>query len=134
MQEIEFYDLILCPKCPWFVADVTVDPEAGQVDVFVEDPRNASFDCPECGGYSLQANRKTVEGKQHPDRDSQFEFIARRVKRQRKRGEPSISVDTKKKEVLGNLKNSGRTYRPSKQPLEVETHDFPKPKLGKAIP
>lgn len=85
-------------------------------------------------GYSLQANRKTVEGKQHPDRDSQFEFIARRVKRQGKRGEPSISVDTKKKEVLGNLKNSGRTYRPSKQPLEVETHDFPKAELGKAIP
>jgi len=85
-------------------------------------------------GYSLQANRKTVEGKQHPDRDAQFEFIARRVKRHGKRGEPSISVDTKKKEVLGNLKNSGRTYRPSKQPLEVETHDFPKPELGKAIP
>ena len=85
-------------------------------------------------GYSLQANRKIVEGKQHPDRDSQFEFIARRVKRQGKRGEPSISVDTKKKEALGNLQNSGRTYRPSKQPLEVETHDFPKAELGKVIP
>ena len=85
-------------------------------------------------GYSLQANRKTVEGKQHPDRDAQFEFIARRIKRHGKRGEPSISVDTKKKEVLGNLKNAGRSYRPSKQPLEVETHDFPKSELGKAIP
>ena len=85
-------------------------------------------------GYSLQSNRKTVEGKQHPDRNAQFEFIARRVKRHGKRGEPSISVDTKKKEVLGNLKNSGRVYRRSKDPVTVETHDFPKAELGKAIP
>lgn len=85
-------------------------------------------------GYSLQSNRKTIEGKQHPDRNAQFEFIARRAKHQAKKGEPTISVDTKKKEVLGNLKNSGRSYRPSKRPVEVETHDFPKKELGKAIP
>ena len=85
-------------------------------------------------GYSLQSNRKTIEGKQHPDRNAQFEFIARRAKQHAKKGEPSISVDTKKKEVLGNLKNSGRSYRPSKQPVKVETHDFPKKELGKAIP
>jgi len=85
-------------------------------------------------GYSLQSNRKTIEGKQHPDRNAQFEFIASRVNRYAKKAEPSISVDTKKKEVLGNLKNSGRLLRPSKRPVEVETHDFPKKELGKAIP
>ena len=85
-------------------------------------------------GYSLQSNRKTIEGKQHPDRNAQFEFIARRARHHEKKGEPSISVDTKKKEVLGNLKNSGQVFRKSKQPVEVETHDFPKKELGKAIP
>lgn len=85
-------------------------------------------------GYSLQSNRKTIEGRQHPDRNAQFEFIARRAKWQAKNGQPAISVDTKKKEVLGNLKNSGRVFRKSKQPLKVETHDFPKQELGKAIP
>ena len=85
-------------------------------------------------GYSLQSNRKTIEGRQHPDRNAQFEFISRRAKSQAKHGQPAISVDTKKKEVLGNLKNSGRVFRKSKQPLEVETHDFPKQELGKAIP
>lgn len=85
-------------------------------------------------GYSLQSNRKTIEGRQHPDRNAQFEFISRRAKWQAKHGQPAISVDTKKKEVLGNLKNSGRVFRKSKQPLKVETHDFPKQELGKAIP
>lgn len=85
-------------------------------------------------GYSLQSNRKTVEGKQHPDRNAQFEFISRRFKHFARKSEPSISVDTKKKEVLGNLKNSGRVLRKSKNPVEVETHDFPKKELGKAIP
>lgn len=85
-------------------------------------------------GYSLQSNRKTIEGKQHPDRNAQFEFIAKRVRAQAKRAEPSISVDTKKKEVLGNLKNPGRILRPAKSPIEVETHDFPKKELGKAVP
>lgn len=85
-------------------------------------------------GYSLQANRKTIEGKQHPDRNSQFEFIAKRIKSQARSDQPAISVDTKKKEVLGKLKNSGRTYRKHKDPIKVATHDFPDKELGKAIP
>jgi len=85
-------------------------------------------------GYSLQSNRKTVEGKQHPDRNAQFQHIARRVKARQRRGEPAISVDTKKKETLGNLKNAGKTYRPQGQPVKVKTHDFPDKKLGKAVP
>jgi len=85
-------------------------------------------------GYSLQANRKTREGRQHPDRDAQFRFIQQRIVARQRRGEPSISVDTKKKEVLGRLKNPGKTYCPKGKPLEVKTHDFPDPKLGKAVP
>jgi transposase len=85
-------------------------------------------------GYSLQANRKTREGKDHPDRDAQFRFINRRVKSQLKSKRPSLSVDTKKKEVLGNLKNSGRTWRPKASPPEVNTHDFPDKTKGKAVP
>ena len=85
-------------------------------------------------GYSLQANRKTVEGKQHPARNPQFEHIARRVKARQRRGEPAISIDTKKKETLGNLKNSGKTYRRKGQPIKVKTHDFPDKELGKAVP
>ena len=85
-------------------------------------------------GYSLQSNRKTREGKQHPDRNAQFEHIARRVQAQQRRGQPALSVDTKKKEVLGNLKNPGKTYRRKGQPVEVNVHDFPDKKRGKAIP
>ena len=85
-------------------------------------------------GYSLQANRKTREGNSHPDRDAQFRHIQRRITARQHRTEPAISVDTKKKEVLGNLKNPGSTYRPKGQPIEVKTHDFPDPKLGKAVP
>jgi len=85
-------------------------------------------------GYSLQSNQKTVEGKKHPDRNAQFEHIARRVKARQRRGEPAISVDTKKKETLGNLKNAGKTYRPQGRPVKVKTHDFPDKKLGKAVP
>lgn len=85
-------------------------------------------------GYSLQSNRKTREGTQHPDRDGQFRHIARRVAARKRRGEPAISVDTKKKEVLGKLKNAGRTYRPKGDPEKVKTHDFPDPRRGKAIP
>ena len=85
-------------------------------------------------GYSLQANRKTREGKSHPDRDAQFRYINARVKAQRRRGQPTISVDTKKKETLGNLKNSGQTWRPKGKPQEVDTHDFPDPRKGKAVP
>jgi transposase len=85
-------------------------------------------------GYSLQANRKTREGKQHPDRNAQFEHINRRVMACQRRGQPAVSVDTKKKEVLGNRKNAGRSYRRKGKPVEVDTHDFPDDKLGKAIP
>jgi transposase len=85
-------------------------------------------------GYSLQANRKTLEGKQHPDRNAQFEHIAHRVKARQRCGEPAISIDTKKKEPLGNMKNPGKTYRRKGQPIQVKTHDFPDKELGKAVP
>ena len=85
-------------------------------------------------GYSLQGNRKTREGNDHPKRDEQFEHIAKRVKAYQRNGCPAISVDTKKKEVLGNKANSGVEYRPVGEPLEVDTHDFPDKSLGKAVP
>jgi transposase len=85
-------------------------------------------------GYSLQANRKTVEGKQHPDRDAQFKHIHRRIRTFQRSGQPAISIDTKKKEPLGKMKNPGRTYRRKGDPERVKTHDFPDNELGKAVP
>jgi transposase len=85
-------------------------------------------------GYSLQGNRKTIEGKQHPDRDAQFQHISARVKAFQRNGQPVISVDTKKKEPLGNMKNAGKTYRKKGDPVRVTTHDFPDKELGKAVP
>jgi Rhodopirellula transposase DDE domain len=85
-------------------------------------------------GYSLQANRKTREGQSHPDRDAQFRYINRRVQGQQQQGQPAISVDTKKKEILGKKKNSGREWRPKGKPREVDVHDFPDPRKGKAVP
>ncbi len=85
-------------------------------------------------GYSLQSNRKAVEGKQHPDRDGQFQHIAKRVRAFQRSGQPAVSIDTKKKEPLGNMKNPGKTYRPKGNPTKVKTHDFPDRELGKAIP
>lgn len=85
-------------------------------------------------GYSLQGNRKTREGKDHPDRDAQFLHINKRVKAYRRGGRPAISVDTKKKENLGNKANIGREYRPKGSPREVDTHDFPDKEKGKAVP
>jgi hypothetical protein len=85
-------------------------------------------------GYSLQANRKTKEGTGHPDRNAQFEHINRKVQAQMGTGQPAISVDTKKKELVGNFKNSGREWRPKGQPAEVKVHDFVDPQKGKAIP
>jgi transposase len=85
-------------------------------------------------GYSLQANRKTREGESHPDRDAQFHYINRRVQAQQRHDQPAISVDTKKKEIVGNRKNPGRTWRPKGQPSEVDMHDFPDPRQGKAVP
>ena len=89
-------------------------------------------------GYSLQSNRKTIEGKQHPDRNAQFEYIARRIKSQQRAGQPALSVDTKKKEIIGKYKNPGRTWRRKRRPINVQTHDFPKKddqgKTIKAVP
>ncbi|MCA1694947.1 MAG: ISAzo13 family transposase, partial [Actinobacteria bacterium] len=83
--------------------------------------------------YSLRANTKTVEGKQHPDRDAQFRYINSRVGEFLAAGFPVISVDTKKKELVGNYKNAGREYQPAGEPEEVDTYDFPGP-LGKVAP
>jgi len=85
-------------------------------------------------GYSLQANRKTLEGARHPDRNAQFEHINARVRAYLRQGEPAISVDTKKKELVGNFKNAGRDWRPRGQPQPVQVHDFVQPELGRAIP
>jgi hypothetical protein len=85
-------------------------------------------------GFSLQANRKTREGKSHPDRNAQFEYINQRVKRFQRRGQPVISVDTKKKELVGDFKNGGREYRRRGRPAPVRVHDFLDKQLGKAIP
>jgi hypothetical protein len=85
-------------------------------------------------GYSLQANRKTREGSSHPDRNAQFEFINRRVVAFQKAKQPVISVDTKKKENLGDFKNNGEEWHPQGEPEEVRAKDFPDKRLGKAIP
>jgi Rhodopirellula transposase DDE domain len=82
----------------------------------------------------LQANRKALEGKQHPDRDAQFQYISRRAMAFQRADQPVISVDTKKKEPLGKMKNPGRTYRRKGDPEKVTTHDFPDKKRGKAVP
>jgi len=85
-------------------------------------------------GYSLQANRKTREGASHPDRNAQFEYINGLVERFLRRGEPAISVDAKKKELVGDFKNGGREWRPQGTPEEVRVHDFQDKDLGKVIP
>ncbi len=85
-------------------------------------------------GYSLQGNAKTREGGAHPDRDGQFEEIARQVSAFLAAGEPVISVDTKKKELVGNFKNGGREWRPQGEPEAVKVHDFADKELGKAAP
>jgi len=85
-------------------------------------------------GYSLQLNRKTKEGPQHPNRDAQFQYINRQEAVFRASGDPVISVDTKKKELVGAFQNKGRTWRPQGQPYEVNVHDFPSQAQGKAIP
>jgi hypothetical protein len=84
--------------------------------------------------YSLQANRKTQEGSSHPDRDAQFEYINQQALAGLKEGRPVVSVDTKKKELVGEFKNCGQEWRPQGQPQKVKVHDFPDKKLGKAIP
>lgn len=91
--------------------------------------------CLRAMGYSLQANVKTIEGdEQHPDRDDQFRYINGQVASWMRSGEPVISVDTKKKELVGLFRNAGRTWKKSGEPEQVFTHDFPHMGKGKAIP
>jgi hypothetical protein len=85
-------------------------------------------------GYSLQANRKTLEGASHPDRDGQFTHINEQVIAALAANQPAISVDTKKKELVGDFKNNGREYRPKGDPEKVRCHDFKIPELGRASP
>ena len=85
-------------------------------------------------GFSLQGNAKIVEGAQSPDRDEQFRYINEQVKDHQGSRDPVISVDTKKKELVGQFANAGRQWRPKGEPAAVRTHDFPDPALGKAIP
>jgi hypothetical protein len=85
-------------------------------------------------GYSLQANRKSKEGSSHPDRNAQFEYINRKVKRFLAGKQPVISVDTKKKELVGDFQNGGRELRPKREPEKVRVHDFLIPELGRATP
>lgn len=84
--------------------------------------------------YSLQSNRKTKEGNDHPDRDAQFRHINAEVKRALKKGTPVISVDTKKKELLGNYANAGKQWLAAKKPIKVNGHDFPSPDIPRAYP
>jgi hypothetical protein len=85
-------------------------------------------------GFSLQGNAKTLEGTRHPDRDAQFRYISEQARAHQGSGDPVISVDTKKKELVGEFKNAGRQWRPKGQPAAVRTHDFPGDSAGKAIP
>lgn len=85
-------------------------------------------------GYSLQSNRKMEEGEDHPDRDTQFRHINAQVKRALTAGTPVISVDTKKKELIGNYRNEGQQWRPAKNPIEANGHDFPGPDVPRAYP
>jgi hypothetical protein len=88
-------------------------------------------------GYSLQSNAKAVEGKQHPDRDGQFQHISHTARRYLKSGDPVISVDTEKKELVGETpgyKNNGRDRQPAGEPVRVGVHDFPDPAIPKAVP
>jgi transposase len=85
-------------------------------------------------GYSLQSNRKTLEGCHHPDRDAQFQYINRRAKVFQKQGQPVVSVDTKKKELVGQYRNGGQEWHLQGQPEEVNVYDFPDKVLGKIIP
>ena len=85
-------------------------------------------------GFSLQGNATTIEGRRHPDRDAQFRYISEQVKDHQGTGDPVVSVDTKKKELVGEFANAGREWRPKGQPAATRTHDFPGDSVGKAIP
>src|SRR5436190_14548232 len=85
-------------------------------------------------GFSLQGNAKTLGGTRHPDRDAQFRYISEQVKAHQAAADPVISVDTKKKELIGEFKNAGRQWRPKGEPAATRTHDFPGDSAGKAVP
>ena len=85
-------------------------------------------------GYSLQVNQKSLQGTSHEDRDNQFRFINNNVSGMHNCNQPAISVDTKKKEIIGNYKNSGQEYQKQGVPIKVNDHDFPDPRLGKVVP
>ena len=100
---------------------------------FAVGPRTVAKELKELD-FSLQSNRKTRDGDSHPDRDAQFAHINKKARSFMRRGQPVISVDTKKKELVGDFKNAGREWRRRGQPEEVRVHDFPDPKRKKAIP
>src|SRR5437764_3064679 len=85
-------------------------------------------------GFSLQGNAKTIEGRRHPDRDAQFRYISEQVKAHQAAADPVISVDTKKKELVGQFANAGREWRPRGQPATARSHDFPGDSAGKVVP
>jgi hypothetical protein len=85
-------------------------------------------------GFRLQANAKVKEGKQHPDRDAQFRYINEQVRRHQRAGQPVVSIDAKKKELIGDYKAVGCEWEPKSQPVEVQSHDFPDPKVPRAYP
>jgi hypothetical protein len=85
-------------------------------------------------GFSLQANAKVLEGAQHPDRDAQFRYINAQAGEHQAAGQPVVSMDAKKKELLGQYKNAGRQWRPAGQPVRVDCHDFPGDAVGRALP
>jgi hypothetical protein len=85
-------------------------------------------------GYSLQSNRKRLEGKQHPDRNAQFEHINETIRQRQRANEPTISVDTKKRELVGSYKNAGQELRPKNDPEQVNVHDFVDKSVGRATP
>ena len=85
-------------------------------------------------GFSLQGNAKVAEGVRHPDRDAQFRYLNEQVKEHQGAGEPVVSVDAKKKEIVGEFKNAGREWRPAGDPRRVDVHDFPDEVLGKVLP
>jgi len=103
-----------------------------QIGVYVSDKTIAKL--LKAHGYSLQTPSKAVEGAQHPDRNAQFEHINASAKKAIAQGAPVISVDTKKKELVGNFKNAGREWQPEGEPELVDVHDFPDDAVGKAIP
>jgi hypothetical protein len=100
---------------------------------FAVGPRTVAKLLKTCG-YRLQANAKTVEGRQHPDRDAQFEYVNAVAVEFLDAGDPVVSVDTKKRELVGNFKNTGREWEPVGQPVEVDVHDFPGDAVGVALP